>query len=365
MSLTQSLLNHWYPSAEANKPWWRILLWPISILFVCASWFRRTCYQIGLIPRARFRAPVIVVGNITVGGTGKTPMVLYLVQLLKQAGFRPGIVTRGYGGEITEPTLINLSDPVSAVGDEAYMLIKFVDCPVVVGKKRAKAVKYLLTNTAVNVVISDDGMQHYSMRRDLEIAMIDGQRRFGNAYCLPFGPLREPIKRLEFVDFKICKTNQMSEVQDDEYAMQLEPTYLVNMVNGEHIACDALPSRVVHAVAGLGNPDRFFTTLNDLGYEIQPHVFADHHAYSRKDFKAIEQKTIPVHKATTNIYPGVKTQDPAARDQVIPVIMTAKDSVKCSAFAQPHWWYLAVAAKLPQEFNDRMIERVTQLVDKH
>lgn len=218
---TNWLLRKWYSSRPLF--FWLI---PFATVYRCIIFLRRWLYRHHWFKSTKFSVPVIVVGNITVGGTGKTPCVIALTKLLREAGFRPGIISRGYGGHALHyPQWVNpISDP-ALVGDEAVLLARATQCPVVVAPKRVLAAKELLTNTDCNVLLSDDGLQHYALARTLEIAVIDGQRRLGNGFCLPAGPLREPEKRLNEVDFIICNDG---DVQAGEYAMHLLPQPIIS-----------------------------------------------------------------------------------------------------------------------------------------
>lgn len=275
---------------------------------------------------------LIVIGNISVGGTGKTPMVIWLAEYLRAQGFRPGIVSRGYGGKHTKPMLITASSDAREVGDEAVVIARRTECPVWVCRDRSAAINALCAAYDVDVIISDDGLQHYRMRRDLEIAMIDGARRFGNGLCLPSGPLREKVSRLDEVDFRVVTG---SLVGDGEYGMDIVGTELVNLRSpAKRLPLSSLAGTRVNAVAGLGNPSRFFYKLESAGLEVRRHVFPDHHRYTVDDFRFDDSEMI---------------------------VMTEKDAVKCSVFAENHYWYVPIKAKPDPEFISQLLNRVKEI----
>lgn len=304
----------WY-----QKHWLTYLLLPFSYLYHFIIMIRRICYRFHIKKTTRFQIPIIVVGNITVGGTGKTPLVIALAQYLQQQGFKPGIVSCGYGGQAKHfPVYVTAeSDPI-LVGDEPVLIAHHTQCPIYVAPSRVKAVNQLLKAHACNIIISDDGLQHYALQRDIEIAVIDGERRFGNGFCLPAGPLREPIQRLKRVDFIVCN----GEAQAREYTMQLLPGKIYHLQN-RALHFNPLPHQTIHAVVAIGNPSRFFNLLRQLGHTIIEHPFPDHYIFQAKDFDFGENAII---------------------------IMTEKDAVKCHAFADQRFWCLPVQAQLTQDF---------------
>lgn len=294
----------------------RFLLIPASWLYRLLAATRRGCYKVGLMRVTRVPAPVVVVGNISVGGTGKTPLVLWLSKFLTEQGFQPGIVLRGYGGHQTDSAVI--ADPASSpavVGDEALLLARNSSRPVLVSRNRALAAQMLVRDYDCNVILSDDGLQHYAMARDVEIAVIDGDRRFGNGHQLPAGPLRESPKRLLTVD--ICVVNGRPHA--GELGMGLVGLAFHQVAAPEtQLATSVFRGQRVHAVAGIGCPQRFFSHLRTLGIEAKEHPFPDHYQFTARD--------IEFHD-----------------DWV--VIMTEKDAVKCEQLADQRHWYLAVEAK--------------------
>ncbi len=294
---------------------WRYLLWPLAALFGVVSRLRRRLYQQGLCQAYRSPLPVIVVGNLSVGGNGKTPVVIWLVERLQAAGYRPGVVSRGYGGQAARyPLLLTPTTTTTEAGDEPVLIARRTGCPVAVAPKRAEAVR-CLEQQGVDVILCDDGLQHYALARDLELVVMDGERRLGNGALLPMGPLREGPERLAAVTAVICNGGTP---QPGELAMTLEPA-LPRRVLDDSLGLDA---REVDALAGIGHPPRFFATLRQLGYRlVQAVPFADHQAFDAQ----------------------------VLRDQFgqRPLLMTEKDAVKCRDFALADWWYLPVAAQLP------------------
>jgi tetraacyldisaccharide 4'-kinase len=301
------------------------VLLPLSWLFACCVAIRRFCYRIGLFKVERVSAPVIVVGNITVGGTGKTPFVIWLTQWLREQGYRPGIVSRGLGGKIVHrvPRRVQADDNAEQVGDEALLLVRRTACPMMVCTSRAAAARELLNQTDCNIVISDDGLQHYGLARDVEIVMVDGERRFGNGCLLPAGPLRESIARLEEVDLVVVNGGKANEL-----TMQLELSGLRSM-RGER----ELTDKTVHAVAAIGNPERFFQTLRRAGFTVIPHAFPDHYRYQSSDLEFNDE---------------------------LPIVMTTKDAVKCEAFAKDNYWVAEVATKVDERIAELLSQKLTR-----
>lgn len=318
--------HYWY-----RKSPWLLLLWPISLLFCLLVLIRRTLYRSGFLKSYVLSVPVIVVGNISVGGSGKTPLVLWLAEHLRQRGYRPGLISRGYGGKAEEwPQSVNADSDPTLVGDEPLLLVRRSDCPMVVGPDRVAAAERLLAQSDVDVIISDDGLQHYRLQRDIEIAVVDGERRLGNGFCLPAGPLREPASRLSKVDFIVCNG---SAAQQGEWSMALGGENAQPLRGGESRTLSEFGSGAVHAVAGIGNPQRFFDTLTAWGLELMPHPFADHQPYAKGELDF---------------------------DDGRPVLMTEKDAVKYFHYANERHWYLPVTATLPDEFArqlDAALER--------
>ncbi|MBQ0741923.1 MAG: tetraacyldisaccharide 4'-kinase [Pseudomonas sp.] len=318
------MLRAWYQSS----PWLKLLR-PLSAVYASAVVRRRHRYlndpeRVWLAP-----IPVIVVGNITLGGTGKTPMCIWLISYLQSIGLKPGVISRGYGAEGTEfPHLVDPQvDTPEQTGDEPLLIARRCAVPVVIDPDRPRAAQYLLASAQVDVIISDDGLQHYALGRDLEILILDAARGLGNSRCLPEGPLREPAARLRSVD--IVVSNGQAADDANAFAMTLAPVALVNICTGDRIpAAQWQGGQEVEAVAGIGNPQRFFNTLKGLSLQPNGHAFADHAQYTPASF---------VHC------------DPGK-----PLIMTEKDAVKCTGFARDNWWYLSIDASLSDAFTSRL-----------
>lgn len=306
-----------------------ILLLPLSWVFRSLVTIRRFLYRHKVIRSSFFSVPVIVVGNITVGGTGKTPLVIWLAHFLKAKGFRPGIVTRGVGGKKQiSPYRVTCDAEPHVVGDEAVLLRERSECPLVTCIDRVAAVEDLLAHTDCNVVIADDGLQHYRLARDIEIAMVDAERQLGNRYLLPAGPLRETPSRLKEVDFVV----HQGPMQQGMLTMQLEGSHLVAVTDTSvRVALPDFSQRKVHAVVGIGHPDRFFAALRAKGFEVIAHIFPDHYLYRAADFQF---------------------------NDTFPIIMTEKDAVKCKAFADQRFWYFPVDAKLDKVFEVALLAKL-------
>lgn len=300
-------------------------LWPLSGLFCAAAGLRAAGYAHGLLRVSRCAAPVIVVGNISVGGTGKTPLVVWLARYLAHRGYRPGILTRGYTGSAREwPQPVCADSDPFLLGDEAVLLARRAGCPVMAGPKRVASAARLIDEFGCNLLISDDGLQHYAMGRDIEIAVIDGERRFGNGFCLPAGPLRERVGRLRRVDLQIVN----GAAQSGESSMRMQADYAVRLTDPSERRplADFIGEQLI-ALAGIGNPSRFFSMLRAKGLTVQAHEFADHHRFTRSDLR------------------------PFAEDLLL---MTEKDAVKCAAFGGENHWYAPIDAVPDAAFTDRL-----------
>ena len=309
-----------------------ILLWPLSLLFGLVARVRRLLYLHGLRQSEAVPVPLIVVGNISVGGAGKTPLVMRLVELLREAGYQPGVISRGYGGQSAQwPRQVMADSDPHQVGDEPVLLARRCRCPVVVGPDRVAAARALLDTYGCNVILSDDGLQHYHLRRDLEIAVVDGFRRLGNGACLPAGPLREPPSRLRAVDFVVGN----GAARGGEYLMSLRGDRAVDLTDpGISVTLAGFSQSTVHAVAGIGDPGRFFDQLRHARLRILEHPFPDHHAFRPEDLH----------------FP-----------QDLPVLMTEKDAVKCLAFAPEGCWYVPVSARLEPAFEEDLLKRLASV----
>lgn len=295
---------------------WHIILVPLSWLFMLLSALRRLAYKIGLFKSAKLSVPVVVVGNISVGGTGKTPLVIWLAERLQQQGYTPAVISRGYGGNALSVTpVFKDSDPAFA-GDEPVLIAQRGSWPVWVGRNRvAVAQAVLQAHPECNVIISDDGLQHYALWRDIELAVVDVKRGFGNGLRLPAGPLREGKGRLKTVDAVVSHGGNML---PGSYSMHLVGKSFRNVANPERAAtADDFAERRVDAVAGIGHPSRFFAKLQDMGLQFREVAFPDHYAFRLEDLQSLGADVI---------------------------LMTEKDAVKCAAFAESNWWYLPVAA---------------------
>jgi tetraacyldisaccharide 4'-kinase len=318
----KAVTDGWYDASGLT-----VLLRPLSWLYRGIIVLRYAAYRAGVLRRRRVAAPVIVVGNITVGGTGKTPLVIWLVELLRSEGYRPGVVSRGYRGRARHwPQQVRPDSDPDMVGDEPVVIARRARCPVAVGPDRVAAAEALLRYNDVDVVVSDDGLQHYALERDIEIVVIDGVRRFGNRFCLPAGPLREPVSRLSRADFLVVNGGTALR---REFPMTMHPGELRNVRRDETAqAPESFPRRHVHAVAGIGHPERFFRQLRQLGFTVIEHPFPDHHAYTAEDL---------------------------AFGDELPVFMTEKDAVKCRRFCGEDCWYLPVEAQPHERLAPRVL----------
>ncbi len=305
------------------------LLRPLSWIFCSVVFVRRWLYRLHLMRSTRLSVPVLVVGNLTVGGTGKTPMVVTLSNMLKQAGYRPGIISRGYGGKArTWPQQVRPDSDPAIVGDEPILIARRTRCPMAVGPDRVVAGEALLKYADCDIIISDDGLQHYALKRDVEIIVVDGVRRFGNGFCLPAGPLREPVRRLERADFVVTNGTALKH----EYAMHYEGEVLINLKDKNRTCrLDSFKGKQVHAIAAIGHPQRFFASLRKAGLKVEEHAFVDHHVFTPADLDYGEDAVI---------------------------IMTEKDAVKCQRFSTEHMWYLPVEAVLNNDFEMQLLNRI-------
>lgn len=320
------LTRCWYRSCP-----WRFLLAPLSLVFLIALTLRRWAYRLGWLRVARLPVPVVVVGNIAVGGTGKTPLVIWLAERLRQAGYSPGIVSRGHGGRAKTATPVQPDSDPATVGDEPVLLARRSACPVWVGRRRAEVAQRLLAfHPEVDIILADDGLQHYALGRDVELVVVDGERGFGNGWLLPAGPLREPRRRLAAVDAVVVNGGQaLPDLPAPQFGMRLVGERFRQLGRPETtVDAGHFAGRVVQAVAGIGNPERFFGKLRRLGIQIVGHALPDHHRYDVSDIPA-----------------GT-------------VLMTEKDAVKCARFDLPDAWVLAVDAEVAPGLEKIIIERI-------
>lgn len=323
-AFSQKLQHSWYQ----GKAYWFLL--PLAWLYAAITAFRRQLYRFGISKQHKVKVPVIVVGNISIGGTGKTPFTLMLCNALKQMGWQPGIVSRGYGANIKKPLLVSAQATAEQVGDEPLLLARRSGCPVVVCPDRVSAAQFLLQHSQCNIIISDDGLQHYRLARDLEIILIDGSRGLGNGKLLPAGPLREGAWRLKQADLVVANSQS---VAGADGVMQLKAGLASSLVDSS-----VLTAQSVTLVAGIGNPQRFERTALEAGFRISAtHYFADHHNFTADDFNTISG----------------------------PVLMTEKDAVKCQQFAKADWFSLGVDAELDGQLKTKLTNILNQLRSKY
>lgn len=319
--LARWLDTFWYRKASFASR----CLQPLSWGYRAVVRWRRQFYRFGWLNRSRLPVPVIVVGNISVGGTGKTPFIIWLAQQLKVHGFKPGIISRGYGGQAESwPQPVTVDSAADRVGDEALLIARHAGCPMAVGPERVRAAELLLRQEPCDVVLSDDGLQHYALERDIEIAVIDGERRFGNGACLPAGPLREPKSRLDTVDFIVVNG---ANFEAGQFPMALQGEQAINLVTGAVKPLQDFAATTCHAVAGIGHPGRFFRLLAASGIVCIEHPFPDHHVYRSGELDFNDA----------------------------PVLMTEKDAVKCTSFAHENCWYVPVSAVVDPAFIDPLL----------
>ena len=327
----------WY---EGSAAYWILL--PLSWLFAGLVFARRKLYERGVLPSVKIDVPVVVVGNITVGGTGKTPVAIWLALQLKKRGMSPGIVSRGYGGSVgPNPMRVTAESDPDTVGDESVLMAKRSGCPVVVHQDRVRAAQEF-SELGVDVVIADDGLQHYRLSRQYEIAVIDGARGFGNGHLLPAGPLREPVTRLKSVDRALVNRSVMrSEMAVSELPAGLpvtdfymKGTTVRSLDESEEAPFARFAGREVHAVAAIGNPGRFFTFLESHGMQVIEHAYPDHARLTEKDLRY---------------------------DDGLDVLMTEKDAVRCGNLAISNCWYVPVevAVDRPQDWLDDLFAKLS------
>ncbi len=319
---------------DSEKLWYTknilsTLLLPLSWIFRLVVFFRRIFYTRNISNSELEDVCVIVVGNITVGGTGKTPFVSYITKRFLSHGIKVGIISRGYKRHENNLVEVLPDSNVESAGDEALMLKHQTSCPVVVATSRFEAASYLKEKYKPDVIISDDGLQHYKLPRNIEIVIVDGEREFGNGRCLPAGPLREPVSRLKSSDIVVCNGEnqnyeyQYSRVSDDVVSLKKDVS---------EKSLESFRGATVHAIAGIGHPKRFFTMLENAGIKTITHPFDDHHYYSRSDIEFNDD---------------------------LPIFMTEKDAVKCMLIAKENTWYVPMSI-VP---NEKLDERLAQLIE--
>lgn len=339
-----SLPDDWYRGAA-----WLQLLRPLSALYLWLSRRRRTRLSAQQQPG---RLPVIVVGNITVGGTGKTPVVIALAQWLESRGYRVAILSRGYGAAPPSlPFLVTADCQPEQCGDEIAMMRPHLNGIIMIDPDRRRAMSALDERDDCDIVISDDGLQHYRLRRDIEWVIIDGARGLGNGYCLPAGPLREPVQRLHEVDEILVNglwharrssaESGLDGVAEKTQTFALQPSHWVNVKTGEVLAVESgikrFQAESMHAIAGIGNPQRFFQTLKAMQLTFSTQAFADHHPFQAADLADWQHQG---------------------------VLMTEKDAIKCQSFAGDNWWYLQVSAVLPETVLNKLLNQIESLNGK-
>lgn len=319
------LERHWYRITPLH-----LVLLPISLVFRLLVALRRALYRSRILPSHKLAVPVIVVGNISVGGTGKTPLTLALAQQLIEHGWHPLIISRGYRGVSQQPRYVSATSDAQQVGDEPLLMARRNICPVWIGRDRvATARAAMQAHPQCDVVLCDDGLQHYRLQRDMEIAVIDGARGFGNGRMLPAGPLREPVSRLQTVDAVAVNGGDAATGQ---YAMRLSGAVFYNLLDPTRKAAPAdfhKPNN--HAAAGIGHPQRFFQHLESLGIPFTPHAFPDHHPYRAADLSFTDCDAI---------------------------LMTEKDAVKCAAFADARYWVLRVDAQIDSTLIAHILRKI-------
>lgn len=328
---TPYLEKAWY-----KKSLWLWLLWPFSLITKQISKRRLTKFLAGSTKTWNTNIPLIVVGNIVAGGTGKTPFVIWLTKKLSELGYKPGVISRGYGGRAKKyPLIVNDSTRARISGDEPRLIFKNTNVPVYVSPNRVEAVKQMIEDTDCNVIISDDGLQHYQLGRDIEIVIFDGYRGIGNSLCLPAGPLRESIERIESVDFIISSSRSLTKEGISENAiMKFKATEWVRLSDQKRVAIDAWPlGKVIHGVAGIGNPSKFFVTLKGLGFKVIEHSFPDHYQFTEEDFSFSEQ---------------------------LPIVMTEKDAARCHKIDIKNIWVLKIEADLPDNFALELLNKIKE-----
>ncbi|MDR0276349.1 MAG: tetraacyldisaccharide 4'-kinase [Paucimonas sp.] len=330
MAFADRLLEAWYKGHPLLA-----LLSPLEALYRKVVRGKRQRFLAGEGSIYRAPVPVLVVGNITVGGTGKTPLILFLIEHCRQRGLRVGVVSRGYGARPPQlPWRVRADQPAEHAGDEPLLIVQRSGVALMIDPDRSQAVRALLDAEPLDLILCDDGLQHYRLARDLELVLIDAARGLGNRRCLPAGPLREPVERLQEVDALLY--NGAVADRDDGFAFSLQPTALVNLRSGERRPVDHFPAgQAVHAVAGIGNPQRFFNTLRGLDWKPVEHAFADHAVFSAEAL---------------------------AFSPSLPLVMTEKDAVKCRSFAAADWWYLAVDAQPSPAFVRWLDEQLARLL---
>jgi len=333
-----SSLERYFNRLWYEQHWQQWLFWPASKLTETVVQRKRKNYERH--PPKALSVPVVVIGNLTVGGTGKTPLLLHLIDAFASRGLKVGVISRGYGGKAHYPLWVTPDTPATASGDEPAMIARRARVPVVVDPDRARAAEYLLKRAEVDLLLSDDGLQHYRLQRQLEVLVIDGARGFGNEHLLPMGPLREPLARLASIRFAVVNGAPNAGLSQTlarfpalaVYPMHIQPGKIRRLAGSEVAEPAQFNVKPVTALAGIGNPSRFFNTLKSLGIRFDTAIFADHHHYSASELQPYQLST---------------------------VIMTEKDAVKI----QPEWladaWYLSVDANITGALADDIMRALS------
>lgn len=335
-----------------NAKWWLVpLLLPFTLVFWLLSTCRRLLFLLNIKESIKVDCPVVIVGNIGVGGNGKTPVVLYLVEQLTKQNISVGVLSRGYGGQAPHyPYLLNESSSAVESGDEPLLIYQRCHVPVVVGADRIAAANLLIAQ-GCQLIISDDGLQHYRLKRDYELLVVDGKRLFGNGLLLPAGPLRESINRLNKVNRIVVNgydeslENNLLKSITTKHRMKLTAHRVINLKSGKSKTLSSFigEDAIINAIAGIGDPQRFFSYLTQLGFTLnKQHGFIDHQAYNKSLFEHVE-----------------KTEN---EDKKLPLLMTEKDAVKCMEFAEEHWWYLPVDAVFSSDDNEIIMTDIVKLL---
>ncbi len=321
------LEEYWYSDNLAV-----LLLLPLSYLYCTIVQIRRFLYKKGYLKSQGFPVPVIVVGNITVGGSGKTPCVIYLARYLQGLGYHPGIVSRGYAArqKASFPYRVYPHSEVNKSGDEALLIAERSACPVMIDPQRTRAVQALVVECDVDIIISDDGLQHYALQRDIEIHVMDAKKQLGNGYCLPAGPLREPVARLQETTLQVIngKLENHRALDMSQYVMQLKILNIYSAIHPQNFRTLAdFRNKTVHAVTAIGHPERFFQQLRAAGINVIEHAYRDHHIFSQEEIIFSDNYDI---------------------------LMTEKDAVKCRSFIHPQHWIVAVDAIFDSTFTQQL-----------
>jgi len=319
--------NHWYRITALH-----LVLLPVSWLFGALAATRRALYRYNIFTRTQLNVPVVIVGNISVGGTGKTPLTLALAAQLIAHGKHPVIISRGYGGSAHQAQAVTPNSTAQQVGDEPLLMAQRNLCPVWIGENRvATAHAALAAHPECDVILCDDGLQHYRLQRDVEIVVVDAARQFGNQFLLPAGPLREPVSRLKSVA-AIVYNGGTQAASAKQFAMQLQGEIFYNLLTPSQTAtANQLQGLRCHAIAGIGNPERYFAALKKLGLSCTNHAFADHHAYRAEELNFSDCDAL---------------------------LLTEKDAVKCAPFADARYWVLRVEAQISPAFIELILRKM-------